>query len=103
MYVNVFRSRKRAGFDADAYAADAARMGELASAQKGFLSYKSFTAADGETLTMSEWESEADARAWRNHPEHARVQGSGRADYYESYTVYSCTNPKMHRFDRSQP
>jgi heme-degrading monooxygenase HmoA len=57
MYMNVFRSRKRDGYDAAAYAEDAARMGELAQAQPGFVDYKSFAAPDGETVTISIWES----------------------------------------------
>ena len=36
MYMNVFRSRKRADIDAAAYAEDAARMEALAREQKGF-------------------------------------------------------------------
>lgn len=102
MYVNIFRSRKRADVDAGAYAADAARMETLARAQKGFVSYRSFKADDGETLSMSEWESEEDARAWQRNAEHAAVQARGRQDYYESYTVYSCADPGVRQFDRSK-
>lgn len=100
MYMNVFRSRKRADMDAPAYQADAARMVELARAQPGFLSYKTFAAEDGETVTISEWETEAHARAWHRHAEHAVVQGRGRAEYYDSYTVYSCDGPDVRRFSR---
>ena len=102
MYVNVFRNRKRADIDAAAYAEDAARMEALARAQKGFIAYRSYKAEDGETLSMSEWESEEDARAWARHLEHIAVQGRGRAEYYESYTVYSCNNPAVRQFDRSK-
>ncbi len=102
MYVNVFRSRKRADIDVDAYAADADRMEALARAQKGFISYRSYKAEDGETLSMSEWETEDDARAWQRHAEHAVVQGRGRSEYYESYTVYSCADPDVRQFNRSK-
>jgi len=101
MYMNVFRSRKRADIDAAAYAEDAARMEALAREQKGFIAYRSYKAEDGETLSMSEWESEADARAWARNLDHAAVQGKGRADYYESYMVYSCDQPRVTTFDRS--
>jgi len=102
MYVNVFRSRKRADIDAAAYAADADRMVELAREQKGFISYRSFKADDGETLSLSEWETEADARAWQRQIDHAAVQARGRLDYYDSYTVYSCADPDIRRYDRSK-
>lgn len=101
MYMNVFRSRKRADIDAAAYHADAARMVELARAQPGFIAYKTFTAEDGETVTISEWETIEDARAWQRNAEHAAVQQRGRAEYYESYTVYSCDQPDARRFTRS--
>ena len=100
MYMNVFRSRKRADMDAGAYAADAERMEALAREQKGFIAYRSYKAEDGETLSMSEWESEEDARAWARNFEHATVQGRGRTDYYESYTVYSCADPRVTQFAR---
>ncbi|WEK45728.1 MAG: antibiotic biosynthesis monooxygenase [Candidatus Andeanibacterium colombiense] len=101
MYMNVFRSRKRADIDADAYAEDAARMEALAREQQGFLAYRSYKAEDGETVSMSEWESEEHARAWARNLDHAAVQRKGRGDYYQSYTVYSCDEPRVTRFDRS--
>nr|WP_168605047.1 antibiotic biosynthesis monooxygenase [Novosphingobium sp. SG707] len=98
MYMNVFRSRKRADYDAAAYAADAARMDELARAQPGFLDYKSFAAPDGETVTISVWESVEAARAWARHPEHREAQARGREAYYAEYTVYSCDGAVERRF-----
>jgi len=89
MYVNVFRTYKRADMDPAAYAADAERMETLARQQKGFVAFRRYAAADGETLSLSEWETEDDARAWARHPEHAVVQGRARSAYYESYVVYS--------------
>lgn len=100
MYLNVFRSRKRAGYDAESYARDAAHMGELAQAQPGFVDYKSFAASDGETVTISVWQSAEAAEAWRRHPEHLAAQGRGRSQYYESYTMFSCIDPDIRHFDR---
>jgi len=98
MYMNVFRSRKRADHDAAAYGADAARMDVLARAQPGFVDYKSFAAADGESVTISVWESVAAARDWARHPEHLAAQARGRADYYADYVMYSCDGAVEKRF-----
>ena len=98
MFLVVFRNRKRADLDAAAYEADAARMEQLAAAQAGFLSFKSYTAEDGEVIALSEWESEAAALAWRRVAEHASVQARGRAQYYESYTLFACDSPRIHSF-----
>lgn len=103
MFLVVFRNRKRAGFDATAYRADAERMEQLASTQPGFLSFKSYTAEDGEVIALSEWTDEASARAWGGVEDHAGVQGRGRADYYAEYTMFACTTSRIHRFVRPDP
>ncbi|HEU4652049.1 MAG TPA: antibiotic biosynthesis monooxygenase [Croceibacterium sp.] len=98
MFLVVFRNRKRADIDYAAYEADAARMQQLAEAQPGYLSFKSYVADDGEVIALSEWTDEAAARAWGRVAEHAEVQGRGRAAYYQSYTLFACDNPRIHEF-----
>ncbi|HSG33950.1 MAG TPA: antibiotic biosynthesis monooxygenase [Sphingomonadaceae bacterium] len=98
MYLNVFRSRKREGYDADAYAEESARMVALAQQQPGFLAYKSYAAEDGESVTISEWEDEASALAWRGIAEHKVAQAHGRSAYYSEYTMFVCVDPRVHRF-----
>ena len=98
MYLVVFRNRKRADLDERAYAADADRMEALAARQPGFLSFKSYTAEDGEVVALSEWTDEAAAIAWRRVADHAVAQARGRADYYESYTLFAGTPGRVHRF-----
>jgi heme-degrading monooxygenase HmoA len=72
----------------------------LAATQPGFLSFKSYTAEDGEVIALSEWESEAAALGWRRQADHAAVQGRGRAAYYESYTLFAGTPTRIHRYDQ---
>ena len=98
MYLVVFRNRKRADIDRAEYAADAEAMEARARQQPGFLSFKSYTADDGEVIALSEWESEEAARGWGRVAEHRAVQARGRADYYESYTLFGCNEPRVHRF-----
>ena len=102
MHLIVFRNRKRPGMDAARYEADAVRMEEAAQAQPGFVSFKSYVSDDGEVIALSEWESEEAARAWGRNPDHAVVQGRGRNDYYAEYTLFSCENPRIHRFERKE-
>jgi heme-degrading monooxygenase HmoA len=102
MYLVVFRNRKRDAFDAQAYDAEAERMEELAAAQPGYLSFKSYTADDGEVIALSEWADEQSARAWGANEEHRTAQQHGRGEYYESYTLFACANPRIHQFDRSE-
>lgn len=98
MYLVVFRNRKRADHDAQTYAADAARMEAMAREQPGFISFKSYTSDDGEVIALSEWADEASARAWGRVEEHRQVQQKGRGEYYESYTLFACDEPRIHNF-----
>ncbi|MEW9856002.1 antibiotic biosynthesis monooxygenase family protein [Novosphingobium sp. M1R2S20] len=102
MFLVVFRNRKRADIDGSLYARDAGRMAELAARQPGYLSFKSYTAEDGEVVAVSEWADEASARAWGRHIEHHEVQARGRASYYEEYTLFACAEPHILRFNQTQ-
>jgi heme-degrading monooxygenase HmoA len=99
MHLVVFRNRKRADLDEAAYQADAERMEALAMAQPGFVSFKSYVAADGEVVAISEWENEGAALSWARHADHAAVQARGREHYYASYTLFSCPEPRVHHFE----
>lgn len=103
MFLVVFRNRKRAGIDQVAYDAEAQRMEELAAAQPGYLSFKSYVASDCEAVAVSEWADETSARAWGRHAEHLAAQANGRNAYYQSYTLYACASPRIHSFERTDP
>ena len=47
-----FRNRKRADIDMAAYQADAAHMEAMAARQPGYLSFKTYTADDGEVIAV---------------------------------------------------
>ena len=98
MFLVVFRNRKRAGYDAASYARDADAMEALAAKQPGYISFKSYTAVDGEVVALSEWESEEAALAWRREVSHAAMQARGREEYYESYTMFSGVPSRVHTF-----
>ncbi|GAB5349029.1 putative protein YqjZ [Alteriqipengyuania sp. 357] len=102
MYLVVFRSRKRADYDAAAYADHAEAMELLARDQPGFLAVKTYAAEDGETVTISEWATRDAAKAWRCHPDHATVQGEGRKSHYARYTMFTCLDPQVTTFQSSE-
>ena len=102
MFLVVFRNRKRADIDAAAYGAEADLMEAMAHEQPGFISFKSYVASDGEVIAMSEWEDENAALAWRRVAEHSAAQSRGRSDYYEDYTLFACSHPRVHRFSRTE-
>jgi heme-degrading monooxygenase HmoA len=56
----------------------------------GFLSVKSFKAADGEDLTVFRFASEEALEAWRTHPEHVETMKRGHAEFYASGFLQIC-------------
>ena len=46
--------------------------------------------ADGERVTIVEFESEAAQRAWSRHPDHVGAQKKGRKDFYSEYRLLVC-------------
>ena len=91
MVLVVFRARLRSGLDEAELGRLGARMHELASAMPGFLSYKDFGAADGESVSIIEFESPETLAAWREHPEHKAVQQRAREAFFAEYRIQVCT------------
>lgn len=89
MIVTIFRSRLRPDH-LEEYGRVADRMHELASAMPGFVSFKTFTAADGERVSLVEFESWETHEAWRNHPEHRLAQQLGREKFYAEFRIQVC-------------
>jgi heme-degrading monooxygenase HmoA len=99
MVVAIFRARVRPEHAAE-YFSQAERMAEIARSMRGFLSWKGYTADDGERVSVHEWASSADLAAWRDHPEHVRMRQLGRERYYTQYTLWVCDEPRESRFVR---
>jgi heme-degrading monooxygenase HmoA len=90
MIVTVFRSRVKPEAREE-YARWAARMSELARRMPGYISHKGFVAEDGERVTIVEFESEEQQRAWSAHREHVEAKKKGRSSFYLEYRVQVCT------------
>lgn len=89
MIVTIFRNRVRP----EAMQANlvwAKRMSDLAESMPGYVSRKTFTAEDGERLTLVMFENEEAQRAWRMHPEHVEAQKKGRSEFYSEYSLLVC-------------
>ncbi|MET0620401.1 MAG: antibiotic biosynthesis monooxygenase [Thermoanaerobaculia bacterium] len=69
------------------YVATDQRLMEKARSAPGFVDVKSFTAADGERLTIVWWKDLETLRAWREDPEHRTAQARGRALWYRYYDM----------------
>ena len=97
MILTVFRSRLRPEVQEE-YTQWATRMSELARSMPGYISHKSFTAPDGERVTLAEFDTEEHMRAWSAHPEHVEAKKKGRAGFYSEYDIKVCTVTRTHQF-----
>lgn len=102
MVVIVFRTRLREGIDEQALGTLGARMYEIASAMPGFISYKDYTAGDGESLTIVEFASPDTLAAWRDNPEHKLAQQRGQDEFFSEYSIQVCAPIRAYTFDTAQ-
>lgn len=86
MIVILFRSKLTAAAGAD-YNQTSDRLEEYVKTLPGFHAVKSFTAEDGERLTVVWWKDKETLKAWRNDPTHREAQEMGRERWYEYYKM----------------
>ena len=96
--VTVFRNKLRP--DADGYADELARMLNSVQLMPGFIESKTFTADDGERVTIIMFESLDQQRAWFEHPGHRTAQQRGRDEFYEFYRLQVCELVRESTFER---
>jgi heme-degrading monooxygenase HmoA len=97
MILTVFRSRLN-DRDSVEYQNTAARMTELARAMPGYIAHKTFTAEDGERVTIVEFADEETQQAWARHDEHVTAKQRGRAAFYSEYRIQICRVERESRF-----
>jgi len=95
--VAVIFTSARNGRDEAGYRAAAARMGEVAAAQPGWLGEHGVRDADGLGVTISWW---AGAAAWRDQAEHAAARRAGRDRWYDWYLVEIATLTRSYEWRR---
>jgi heme-degrading monooxygenase HmoA len=86
MMLIVFRSRLTAAAGSD-YSAMSQAIKEHAQRFPGFVDIKSFTADDGERLTVVRWQDAATLQAWADDAKHVAAKNLGRAKWYEYYDL----------------
>ncbi len=96
--ITVFRSRLRPDAEAEGYSAVAELMEARARAMPGFVDFKTFSAPDGERVSIVVFDSYGHHQAWRDDPDHRAAQELGRNRFYSEYSVSVCTEEHHHRF-----
>ena len=78
---------KRAAADAEGYAKAAAQMGESAKKADGYCGIHSVRGANGIGITISYWNSDDAAKAWKADAAHSAIREEGRNSWYEWYEL----------------
>lgn len=97
-YTAVIFTNQHSGVDVEGYQRAADRMSELAARQPGYLGIESVRGADGFGITVSYWNSDDDARAWKQHAEHLAIQHTGRDRWYRWYRLRVATVEREYEF-----
>jgi heme-degrading monooxygenase HmoA len=99
MMLILFRS-KLTPTAGDDYARMADEMDAHARTFPGFVDVRSFTADDGERLTVVWWQDEATLRAWATDARHRVAQATGRREWYEYYQMDVAEIVRVSNFTR---
>jgi heme-degrading monooxygenase HmoA len=97
MLVTIFRSRLRPEHTEE-YGRLAGEIGALARQMPGLISFKTFTAPDGERVTLAEFATEEAHNAWRDHVEHRKAQRLGRERFYAEFRIQVCSVQRQFGF-----
>jgi heme-degrading monooxygenase HmoA len=95
----LFRSKltDQAGED---YQAVNLELESLVRQNPGFVDVKSYTAADGERLTVVWWRDEKSLADWRNLVRHREAQNTGRQKWYQYYKMDVASITRSKSFER---
>jgi heme-degrading monooxygenase HmoA len=96
----IFTSTRTADHQ-DEYLAIADQMDALARQQPGYLALESVRDPDTRRgITISYWQDEASASAWKQVSAHRQAQLQGRTDFYEEYEVVVTQVLRSYGFSR---
>jgi heme-degrading monooxygenase HmoA len=87
----------------DEYEETNGRLHRIVQELPGFVSYKAYTAEDGERVSVIRFESDEALKVWATHPEHRAAQRRGRESFYDEYWIQVCTTTREGWFRRGEP
>lgn len=101
MIVVVFRSRIQPGVH-QPYAEAAQSITGAAMMVPGYISHKEFTAPDGESVILAEYESEEALMEWACDPRHMAAKKVGRQSFFADYRIQICSLIRERSFSREK-
>lgn len=99
--LTVFRSRLRPEAPALGYHELAEEMERRARVMPGFVEFTTFTADDGERVSVVVFDDIDHHAAWREDPEHRAAQRRGVEEFYAEYRITVAEVVRHHRWPSS--
>ena len=78
-------------------------MREIAQSMPGYVSHQTFTAEDGERVTIVEFATDETHRAWATHPQHIEAKKLGRDRFYSEHKIQVCAMQRESAWHRDEP
>ena len=97
--ITIFRNRLVAGASTE-YGALAPHIAQLAQGMPGFVDSKTFTAPDGERVTVVTFANQESHNGWRDHSEHVAARARGVEEFYSTYSIQVGTVTYSNQFTR---
>lgn len=94
---------QRAATDPEGYAAAAREMAAAVEKRPGYRGMHSARGADGVGITISYWECEAAAHAWKLDAAHTAIRDRGRSTWYEWYETIIADVTRSYGWRKEMP
>jgi heme-degrading monooxygenase HmoA len=98
MIIALFRTQLKPQANLEELGALHQKMHAIVKTMPGFVSVKLFTAEDGETLALAEFESLDALTAWKEHPDHVAAQHRGRDEFFAGCQIQICSLVREAKF-----
>ncbi len=92
---------QRTGLDDAGYATAAEKMTALAALQPGYAGVDSVRGHSGLGITISYWDDNASALAWRDNAEHTAIRDAGRDRWYSKYDLHVAAVTRSYDWQKS--
>ena len=96
MYVVIFKSKKVYPYSEE-YAEYFAKLKELAKGVAGYIDFQNWINDDGQSISISHWESLQSIKEWKNHPLHKEAQAKAKVAWYDNYSIEICEVLKSYK------
>jgi heme-degrading monooxygenase HmoA len=102
MLVVLFKIRARSDVDTAEYESAFVHMLNRVAEIEGFVSFESYTGADGTELAIAQFEDDIALARWREEPEHVVTRRRGHEEFFDAYDITVATVGRHYAWSRQE-